>query len=649
MNDELHLSGKARDVAAAIDDRAQPIELSRPDAVAAPGWGWLPALSLIGAVGLLLVALANTLSRAGSGQSDLLLWLGTLMLIVPIAARLVSSTPSRRERISLVVLIVVGLYMVKVLYSPMEFIYSDELIHVHNANSILQSGQLFNSNTILPVTPLYPGLETVTAALASVSGLSTFSAGIIIIGVARVILGLALFLLYEAVGGSPRVASLGALLYTTNANFLYWSAQFSYESLALPLAILVLLVGLRRAEAHDRAQRIGLAVIAMVGITAIVITHHLTSYFVAAFFIVWTLVNVFLRLRSKPSDVGARAIGVRSVSSLAVLAAFSALAALIWLVTEASYTVSYLSPVLGSAIDSIVKIISGEAGARQLFQSTGGYVAPVWERLTGIGAVLLMLLGLPIGLRIVWRRLRHHPVALMFAGAAAAYFAMLGLRLSPAAWETGNRASEFLFIGLAFVLAFAGVELWNARRRPRLSRAVALGSVAVIFVGGVIAGWSPDLRLARPLQVDVDGATIRPQGFAAAQWMGSVLGPNHIVGTDESNARLLQAYGQQQAYTGSYPDIKDVLNLPEFPNWQIKLIQDNDFQYLEVDRRLISWNNMQGFYFDETSGQPLPSTELLDPKVYGKFDRVPNVNRLYDSGNIVIYDTQAIINAATTK
>jgi hypothetical protein len=305
--------------------------------------------------------------------------------------------------------------------------------------------------------------------------------------------------------------------------------------------------------------------------------------------------------------------------------------------------------VLGSAVESIIKIIVGEAGTRQLFQSSAGYVAPLWERLTGIGAVLLMLLGLPLGLRIVWRRWRDHPVALMFAGSAVAYFAMLGLRLSPAAWETGNRASEFLFLGLAFVLAPVGVELWDARRMSPLAHAVAVSSVAVIFVGGVIAGWSPDLRLARPLQVDVGGVTIRPQGFAAAYWINNVLGPNHVIGTDESNARLLQAYGQQQAYAGAYPDIKDLLGMAEFPQWQVKLIQDHDLQYLEVDRRSISWNNMQGFYFDETGGQPVPATKLLDPKVYSKFDQIPKVDRIYDSGNIVIYDIQAISHAATIK
>ena len=100
---------------------------------------------------------------------------------------------------------------------------------------------------------------------------------------------------------------------------------------------------------------------------------------------------------------------------------------------------------------------------------------------------------------------------------------------------------------------------------------------------------------------------------------------------------------------GSYPDIKDLLGMPDFPNWQVELIQDHAIQYLEVDRRSISWNNMQGYYFDETGGQPIAPTDLLDPKVYGKFDRVSNVNRVYDSGNIVIYDTQAISNAATTK
>ncbi len=621
----------------------RPNERSVP-ASRTPGWGQLAPLGLISALGLILVALANTLSRSSVGQYDFLFWAGILVLMVPGAVRLASTAPARRERLGLVVLLVVGLYLVKVMHSPNEFIYSDELVHLHNVNSILQSGTLFGTNTILPVTPLYPGLEAVTAALASLSGLSVFSAGLLIIGIARVVLGVALFLLYEEVSGSARVAGIATLLYATNANFLYWSAQFSYESLALPLAVLVLLIALRRAKADSRVQRIGLTVMLVVGITAIVITHHLSSYFIAGFFIVWTLVCLFLKNRSKEP-----ASGIRSVAGPAALAAFSTIVTIAWLVTVASYTVGYLSPVLGGAIDSIVHIIAGEAGTRQLFQSTGGYVAPLWERLTGIGSVVVMLLGLPFGLRYVWRHFRNHPLAIMLAGAALAYFAMLGLRLSPAAWETGNRSSEYLYIGLAFVLAFTVLEVWNMRRAPRLSHAIVVGGVMIIAVGGVIAGWSPTLRLGRPLQVDVGNVTIKPQGFAAADWMRSMLGPDHQVATDQSNARLLLAYGQQSPQTGGYPDIKELLGMVDFPDWQAQLMQEYDLRYIVFDRRLISWNNMEGYYFDTTGGGQINPTNLIDPEVYGKFDRLPNVSRIYDSGNLVIYDAKAILDAAPTK
>ncbi len=621
---------------------ARPRPMARSITASQVGrWGWLPVLSVIGALGLLLVALANALSRLGVGEYESLLWTGVLLLFIPFVVRLVSTAPERRERLGLVVLLVLGLYLVKVFHSPNEFIFSDELLHLHNAISILQTGRLFNDNSILAVTPLYPGMETLTAALASLSGLSAFSAGLVIIGVARVILGLALFLLYEEVSGSARVAGLAALIYATNANFLYWSAQFSYESLALPVAVLVLFMAVRLARTDQRIQRIGLIIIIVAIITAIVITHHLTSYFIAIFFIVWALLCLFMRIKSRRAGSG-----VQGIALPAALAAFSTIAVVAWLVTVASYTVGYLSPVLGGAIQSIIQIIIGEETSRQLFQSTTGYVAPVWERMMGLGSVVVLLLGLPIGLRQVWRHFRHHPVALILAAGALSYFAMLGLRFSPAAWETGNRASEFLFIGLAFILALTVVTVWDARRAWRVGRVAIIGGVVVIVIGGVIAGWSPSLRLGRPLQVTVGGVTIKPQGFTAADWMKNVLGPGHIVATDESNARLLLAYGQQSSLTGGNPDIRDLLGMADFPDWQAQLIQEHDIRYLVVDRRAISWNNMEGYYFDATGGGPIAPADLIAPDVTGKFDQLRQIPRIYDSGNLTIYDTKAILNAA---
>ena len=614
--------------------------------------GWLPALSLASAGGLLLVAIADTLSRSGTGQYDWLLWAGLLMVIVPIAARLASNAPSRRERIGLVILLGLGLYLVKVLHSPYGFTFSDELVHSYNGTRILETGKLLNANPILQVTPLYPGLETVTAALASLSGLSVFGSGLVIVGIARLMAMLALFLLYEEVSGSARLAGIAALLYTMNANFLFWSAQFSYESLALPLAMWVLYVAARRAALPKDAYHRGLTLTALFGITAVVITHHLTSYFLAAFFGVWTIGLLLLRFkaaRTTSALAGNTFAGVRAPAEPAGLALFSTIASLVWLVGVASITIGYLAPVFSRAVASIIQIIGGEENTRVLFQSAGGYVAPVWERLAGIGSIVLMLLAMPFGLRQIWQRFRRHPIALMLTGAALGYFAMLGLRLSPAAWETGNRASEFLFIGLAFVLAFAVLEIWNRQRAPWLGRAVILGSVAVIFMGGVIAGWTPTLRLSQPLQVNVGDTVIVPQGFAAASWMRTTLGPGNQVATDESNARLMLAYGGQFTLTGGNPDIKDLLGMTDFPDWQVNLIRDQGIQYVAYDRRLISWSNMAGYYFDQTAAGVLPATALFDPAAYGKFDKPTDISRLFDSGNIVIYDVRAISNATTSK
>jgi len=624
-------------------------------------WGWLPALSLTSAIGLLLVAIADTLSRSAPGQYEPLLWAGLLMVILPIAARLASSAPARRERIGLIILLGLGLYLVKVLHSPYGFTFADELVHSYNGTRILETSRLFNANPILAVTPLYPGLETITAAFASLSGLSVFSAGLVVIGIARLIAMLALFLFYEEVSGSSRLAGIAALLYATNANFLFWSAQFSYESLALPLTLLVLYVAARRAATSTSAHHRALTIVALLGITTVVITHHLTSYFLVAFFGVWTLGVLLLRFRamrktsaqatseSSTQHKANTLSGIRVISDPAGLALFTTIVSLVWLIGVASITISYLLPVFGRAANSIFQIAAGEASTRELFQSVGGYVAPLWERLIGIGSVVVMLLAMPFGLRKIWQNFRSNPIALMLTGAALAYFAVLGLRLSPAAWETGNRASEFLFIGLAFVLAFAVQELWDRQHAPWLGRVTVLGSVAIIFMGGVIVGWSPTLRLSQPLQASIGNVIIEPQGFAAARWMRAALGPGNQVATDESNARLMLAYGGQSTLTGGYPDIKDLLGMSDFPPWQVNLMREQGIQYIAFDRRLISWSNMAGYYFDQTPAGSLPSTDLFDPDVYSKFDKPKGISRLFDSGNLVIYDVRAISNATTTK
>lgn len=663
-----------------VHDLAQARNLAIPT-IKATRWGWLPALSLVGASGLLLVAIADALSRSGADWAEPLFWAGLLTLVAPFIVRLASIEAIRRERIGLVVLLGMMLYLVKIIHSPFGFTFSDELVHTYNTLGILQTGALFRANPILAVTPLYPGLETVAAALASLSGLNAFGAGLLVVGTARFVLTLALFLFYEQVSGSPRAAGLATLLYMANSNFLYFNAQFSYESLALPLAMLVLFAAARRESTGDKIHHLGFTLTALLVMGAVVMTHHMSSYFLTAFLLIWALAPLLFRLTTTliarkivpwyagqmprrrffryfadPSGWLMRQLtqvwtllgqngDVYARQGPGGLAVFALAASLVWLIFIASPTISYLSPVLSRAVLSIFRMIAGEETARQLFQSNSGYVAPLLERMAGLGSVLLCLLGLPFGLRIVWRRYLNKVSALALAGAALAYFGMLGLRFSVDAWETGNRASEFLYIGLSFVVALGSIELWQSRRVRGLWRMIVTASVAIIFMGGVIAGWPPHLRLSQPYRIAVNGSIVEPQGLAAAQWFRSFMGRGNIMGADISNAQLMLVHGEQHAYAGKWPDTEDILETAEMPDWQIQILQRWQIRFFVVDRRLIRRNNMAGLYFDQTGGGPIPSTKLYPAEIYGKFDKQPKANRIFDSGNIVIYDVSELSNA----
>lgn len=650
------------------------------------GWGWLPALSLVISLGLLMVAIAFTSSRAGVESAEGLFWAGMLVLVVPVAARLTSVSTSRQESIGLVVVLGLALYLVKVMHSPVAFTFSDELIHVYNVDEIIRNGVLFRENPILPATPLYPALATITASIVELSGLDPFVAGLVLIGVCKLILFLALYLLIELISDSPRVAGVATLIYMANSNFVFWSSQFAYESMALPLVMMVLFAAASRQDSRKTHGRVGFTLTVVLGTATVVVTHHMSSYFLAAVLSLWTVVHFGVHLllvdgamrffrwsvgklsRSRLIDAGEGAAGseaqpeslwktwrvnMRGVQSPAGLAVLSVVFVLTWLVYIANPTISYLSPVLTKAVLSIVNMIAGEEAARPLFQgsssSGGGSVTPLWERMTGIGSVLLCLLGLPFGLVQVWRRYRDMPIALVLSVLGVAYFGMLGLRFTSAGWETSNRASAFLFLGLSFLLALGIVEFWMAQRAAWLRRMIFAACITVVFLGGIIAGWRPEIRLARPYLVDVDGLLIPPQGVAAATWASSHLEPRARMAADQSNARLMLAHAKMFSITGRRFGLQSMIEAKQIGRGEREILDVIDVRYIVVDRRRISWDNMLGMYFNHAQQLANQKSPFFDPAVSAKFDREKTVSRIFDSGNIVIYDVEALSDVASSK
>jgi len=627
--------------------RPAPGPVDAPDT----GWGALPASSVMAALGVLMLSFGYTDARAAEPRAVLLFWTGLLLLFVPIAAQLMAPVVPRRERVGLVVLLGLGLYLAKVLHSPLDFTYHDEMIHWRTVNDILRTLHLFGENSLIPVSPLYPGLEITTSALVSLSGLSVFGAGTLVLGVGRLVLVLALFRFMEEAAQSARVAGIGTMLYMANPSFVFFDAQFAYESLALPFLAVVLFVLARRARENSTSQsRLGLTVAALLGLIAVVTTHHMTTYALVAFLGLWTLTRRPMAAAAArfPNWLGRvwRKLAGDQKAPMQAAPGFALLAlvlCLAWLVYVGSLTVGYLAPVLTNAITEVLRLILGEATARQLFQDTTGQVAPAWERIMGYAAVLCIVLGLPFGLLQVWRRHRTNPLALALGAAALTYPASLGLRLVQAGGETSSRASEFLFLAVAFVLAEGVVVLWPAH--PPDPRRIAFLSTwaGVVFMGNVIVGNPPWGRMPGPYLVAADTRSIEPQGIGAAEWARTWLGPENRVLADRINGLLMASRGDQRVVTNndkvyrSGPFFSPTLTQDDREVFQLGRVH-----YLVIDHRLSTALPLAGVYVE--SGEPDTSqhTVPIDPAALSKYDSIPGVYRVFDSGDIVIYDVAAL-------
>jgi len=598
----------------------------------ADSWGALPWLGLVSAIGVLLVAYANNSGRVLSDWAEPLLWAGLITMYVPTAVRLAWPGTPRHERIGLVSILGLGLFLAKLMYSPLYFTFHDEFAHWQTADTIVSTGRLFEENTLIPVSTFYPGLEIVTAAVVSVSGLSIFSAGVLVLGVTRIMFMVALYLLHEAVSGSGRVAGIATLLYMANPNFAFFDSQFGYESLALPLAGVILFAVVYRTS-MPRLRRLGPTVIVLLGLAALVTTHHLTAQALTAFLVCWAAVAIVARTR----DDGAGALTWTALLALVLI--------LTWLAYVAAMTLAYLAPNFTGAFAELVRLVMRESTSRELFRASADLaLPPLWERVTAFSSVILILLGLPVGLLAVWRGYRRSGIALTFGLIAATYPGTLALRLTQAGAESSNRSSELIFLAIGFVLAVAVVR-WGLGGRKSLVRTGIFGVWAtMIFLGGTIIGWGHYGRLPGAYLVSADQQSIEPQGVLAAQWARDVLGPSNRMAADRTNRLLMATYGGQRLVTGAYDaiDVAPIFMSPEIGDTERALLHEGNIRFIVVDKRLTTALPVTGVYFEAGEPDTNAHTSPLDPDALAKFDHLKQVNRVFDSGDIMVYDVTVL-------
>jgi hypothetical protein len=583
----------------------------------------ISAIALSAAVGVLVVAAAYAAGRLGYASSraaDLAYWLGQALIVIPVASRLLSRNYlGASETVALVIVLTLAEFLLKICYSPLGLSFVDELAHWRSTVNLLHTGKLFTVNYMLPISPQYPGLEEVTSSLTSLTGLPVFASGLIVAGVAHLLFVCLLYLLFRHISGR-RLAGVAVLIYSSNPDLPSFDSMFVYQTLAVAFFGLALVAAWQVTARRTAGHRAGWLTVAVLAISATVVTHHVTSFMLVA----------ALALVSAGSLLAGDR---RSAAWLAVLALASSGAVACWVLFVAPDTVSYFQPTFAGVLRGLRALLVG-----RLFAASSASAGPLGNQVLAAAATAVVSVLLPIGWWQVWRHSRRKPWLVAMAIGSASWYAIIVIRLTTAdGSELAGRAATFVFIPVGLIAAIAGVRLLRAgffRWRTSVVAAAALMTALTLLFDGLVNGWPPYWeRLPGPHQVAGFERSVGPEEIAAGLWTLEALGPGNRFATDLGNYPALGSYGDQNPLR----DAGYLYTSPRYTQQDALRAQAEAVRYVLVDWRLAHSLPVDGKYFpvDPNAGKythPLPVGDLV------KFGHIPGAARIYDSGNIVIYD-----------
>ena len=274
---------------------------------------------------------------------------------------------------------------------------------------------------------------------------------------------------------------------------------------------------------------------------------------------------------------------------------------------------------------------------------------------------MLALVLLAAGLLRLRRERPPTALAGVFTLLAAIYPLSLLLRLTQAGAETSNRASEFLFLGLALVAggvlsrispgggapaeAIASPTTGPRRRPwPAVAATALFTSITlVLFSGGVVVGWPPSSRIPGPPLLEADPRSVEPYDLAAARWAAAHLPPHSRLVADRENGLLMSAYGNQDPQIGAVGRLAlgAVITSPSFDRADRAIIAGAGLRYIVVDRRLGGHLPAFGVYVDHDEPGAYEHRSPLPASAVTKFAGAAGLRRIYDNGEVSIFAVQA--------
>jgi hypothetical protein len=580
---------------------------------------------LLTALGVAVAGIADHLSRLNQPVATGLFWAGLLLCVLPPAATLAARRLSRAHTLTLLLTTTAALYLVYVMYDPTQLHSVDELMQLRGLRGTLATHRLFTRNPLVAAFSRFPGLDATTSALVQLTHVPVFAACFLLIGTVHLVGIAALYLLLERLLGASRPAAAGVFIYLVNPSYLFFDSQWSYESLALPLAVLCLLLVWTAGESIGRRWllRTGAAIAVAV---AVPFTHHMTAIALSVLLTAWTVLDTVRRPRAR-----ARTAALVAVTTVALLTTG------LWLGFGAAGQLNEeLRSPFGSMLRAIGRLFGGHSHVRRLFVSRPGLADPLVLRIFAYIAVLLLLNVLVIGLLGLRRARPRSALLIVVAIAGLAYPVSLAFRLFPAGVETSNRSSEFLFLALAVL---AGLAAWAARPREllpirRIGPLLVTG-LGILLVGGVVIGAATYTRLPIGSQLGGADGTVAPQTVAAGEWANRHLPAGANFTADTSTMYTIGGYSFLRPHGGTAGGVRvsELISSPRFTPADQVVIHVDRLDFVVIDNRLASQLPATGSYFNGSPAvsRPLPKQAL------SKFNRVPGSYRIYDSGRIIIY------------
>lgn len=596
---------------------------------------WTPGLAgivwLTIGLGLCANGLAVTVARVNFANAEWLFWIANIVPFAVFSTVLLAARPSPRLRKFTIA--AVGLYpsIVYRLSSPLVLGGFDEHLHEQELLNLLRGSGLFEPNPMLTAGPNYPGMELFTGVVVRLTSMPVMLAISIVVLLCRLVLVLTIYNAALTVSPSPKVASLTVLFYAVSPQFYFFNSQFSYQTMALTLGLGGLFL-LRRAQlADDRTTRRRLSLAGTLGLIAVVVTHHVTSWIMLGFLITWALL-------ARP---GTRSVLFRAASAMGAAVAC-------WTAASASRLTAYLGPLLGADIKQVKAFMAGTAQRSVFASAAGNGATPLWERgilvsYSLICACAAIVVGVILASRA--RRAQDHMLGLLSV-LCLAFPVTLASHFVPSAADLGDRASTFFFLPLALSCSLVVMHdsrvvdyVSRRRRRPPATLALLLSVTSLAYLGGAMLGAGPNWEwLPGPYLVSADPRTQDAETLAAVRWAAAHLPPGSRIAADRVPADLLA--GQARLWPVIAPgqglEPAWLYFSPTWTLYQTDVVRRLHVQYIYVDQRLADSLPHEGYYFYPGES---PKPRHVSGEDLSKFAHVPELTVSYQHGPVTIYTT----------